>query len=538
MDQLVEKGEKPLSEHQFFGRPFTDSELVIGLVGAVGTNLDDVTEIVKNRLKFFKYKDVDQISVSRNFLKRYLPKEIVKRELESEYARIDTFMGLGNLLRDKLGEEILAIAVADHIQSERKKYTDLLIAEGKLEEKDAGPVVIPRKAYIIKSLKNKSEVEALRKIYGNGFYLIGVFEEEEKRKANLLDQKMTEEEAERLIRRDEEEEIGHGQHTRDTFQLADFFVDCSNTQRMKASLHRFLDLIFGAPFATPTFGEYAMFMAYSASLRSADLSRQIGAVICKDDEILASGANDCAKPGGGLYWPYLDKKDNAYKDAARGRDYMRGSDPNKDEFLNIVNDILSALQLESTAELIEKLKKTKLGGLTEYGRVVHAEMEALAMCARNNISCRNGELYAITFPCHNCAKHIIAAGIKKVVYIEPYPKSLAFEMFDDAITKKEDEEEPSWEDKKGKKVLFTPFFGVGPRKYIEFFEMNSTYLPKKNRKDKDGKSIKWERETAEVRSQMLPTSYLDREIEHSYYYNLHRDLEISKEELDSYRIRL
>ncbi|MDN3612645.1 hypothetical protein QWZ16_23945 [Vibrio ostreicida] len=26
------------------------------------------------------------------------------------------------------------------------------------------------------------------------------------------------------------------------------------------------------------------------------------------------------------------------------------------------------------------------------------------------------------FPCHNCAKHIVASGIKRVVYVEPYPK--------------------------------------------------------------------------------------------------------------------
>ena len=59
-----------------------------------------------------------------------------------------------------------------------------------------------------------------------------------------------------------------------------------------------VDLWFGNPFITPTFDEHAMFLAFSAALRSADLSRQVGAVITKDSQILSAGANDCPKAGG------------------------------------------------------------------------------------------------------------------------------------------------------------------------------------------------------------------------------------------------
>ncbi|MFO2375906.1 cytidine deaminase, partial [Pseudomonas aeruginosa] len=75
---------------------------------------------------------------------------------------------------------------------------------------------------------------------------------------------------------------------------------------LKAQLWRVIDILFGQPYVTPTFDEYAMFMAFSASLRSADLSRQVGAVLTRDEGIISTGANDVPKAGGGLYWPELD----------------------------------------------------------------------------------------------------------------------------------------------------------------------------------------------------------------------------------------
>jgi deoxycytidylate deaminase len=66
--------------------------------------------------------------------------------------------------------------------------------------------------------------------------------------------------------------------------------------------------------------------------------------------------------------------------------------------------------------------------LTEFGRDVHAEMSAIVSAARRGTSTEGAYLYCTTFPCHNCAKHIIAAGIRQVVYVEPYAKSFAAEF--------------------------------------------------------------------------------------------------------------
>lgn len=127
-----------------------------------------------------------------------------------------------------------------------------------------------------------------------------------------------------------------------------------------------------------------MFRAYIASLRSADLSRQIGAVITKNKEILAEGVNDCPKAFGGLYWSLYENGE--YFDETNGRDYTLGYDPNKREQQNIITGILNELNLPKSVENIIKIKSSGIGALTEFGRVVHGEMEALLMCSRNGIS--------------------------------------------------------------------------------------------------------------------------------------------------------
>ena len=121
---------------------------------------------------------------------------------------------------------------------------------------------------------------------------------------------------------------------------------------------------------------------------------------------------------------------------------------------------------------------------------------------RNTLSTVGATLYSTTFPCHNCAKHIIAAGIKRVVYVEPYPKSKTLDFHNDAIAIRKDRQSEGL-------VLFEPFVGVGPRRFFDLFSMllGSTYALV--RKDKDtGKRAEWNIENAQLRIHMKPVSYL------------------------------
>ena len=123
-------------------------------------------------------------------------------------------------------------------------------------------------------------------------------------------------------------------------------------------------------------------------------------------------------------------------------------------------------------------------------------------CARTGRSTRGATLYTTTFPCHNCARHIIGAGIRKVLYIEPYAKSKAFALHRDAITNDEESAE---------RIPFVPFIGIGPRRYFELFSLTLGTGYPVSRKEK-GRTISWKRADATPRFQMQPASYLDREL--------------------------
>jgi len=482
------------------------SELVIGLVGAVGTNLDLLKISITEMLKAYSY-DVKVIRISKDIISQFCSIS----NSDDNYKKANELMTAGNTLREKSqNNAILSVAVSAKISSTRTK------------DENKAPTPNPRTAYIIHSLKHPDEVNLLREVYTNGFYLIGVYANEERRIKYLVDHRyMTDDEAKKLISRDADEDEKWGQHTRDTYELSDFFVNFDNNyDRTTNHLWRFFDLIFGKPNISPTFDEYAMSMAYSASLRSSDLSRQVGAVLTKNKMILTTGANDIPTFGGGLYWP--EELNDNIEDVTGGKDYTLGFDSNAREKKNIIDDILNKTnnnisncndqnildQRDKILEIVTKsLKKSKIKDITEYGRVVHAEMEAILSCARSEISTHRSSIYCTTFPCHNCAKHIVASGIERVIYIEPYPKSKAFDFHADSITSSEKNK-----DKINNKVIFEPFVGVGPRCFMNLFSMTLGIGYKIKRKDSDGNVVKWERRNGRLRIQMLPSSYIEKEL--------------------------
>lgn len=63
-------------------------------------------------------------------------------------------------------------------------------------------------------------------------------------------------------------------------------------------------------------------------------------------------------------------------------------------------------------------------------RTVHAEINALLQCAKFGVPTENAEIYVTHFPCLQCTKAIIQAGIKVVYYAEDYKNHpYAMELF-------------------------------------------------------------------------------------------------------------
>jgi deoxycytidylate deaminase len=232
-----------------------------------------------------------------------------------------------------------------------------------------------------------------------------------------------------------------------------------------------------------------MYLAASAAGNSACLSRQVGAALTdKNGEIISIGWNDVPKAGGNLYLSDPVGDPNAEKDK-RCWNLEGGVCFNDREKRAIAELLVKGLEKSG---LLEKknvdraidhiVNKSKVKDLIEFSRSIHAEMHAILLGSQDSGKrIRKGKLFTTTYPCHSCARHIIAAGIDEVYYIEPYRKSLGTKLHDDAIT--EDERETG-------KVRLLPFDGVAPTRYLKFFN-----APKSSRKA-DGKMVRVDQRTA------------------------------------------
>jgi deoxycytidylate deaminase len=118
-----------------------------------------------------------------------------------------------------------------------------------------------------------------------------------------------------------------------------------------------------------------------------------------------------------------------------GRRYCSNTTEQNRIIEDLIADIpeLAAIDNEKKRDLMSRLRRTRIGSLLEFSRAVHAEMDALLSAARQGISPVGTRLFVTTFPCHYCARHLVTAGVDEVQYIEPYPKSQALELHDDAI---------------------------------------------------------------------------------------------------------
>lgn len=304
----------------------------------------------------------------------------------------------------------------------------------------------------------------------------------EERTKNLQDKSLSKNEIERLINTDEFENSKHGQNVRDTFVDGDFFLRVSNQNldTIPRKVKRYLDVIFESAIVTPTSDEIAMYEAKSAAGNSACLSRQVGAAITNSiGEIISRGWNDVPKFGGNLY------KDGEQND---NRCFVSGfcsNDITKDTVTeDILNSIINNEELKNKIPSLNDMVKgddlytafeatirrnSKIKDLIEFSRSVHAEMHAIIIGSQlAGSKMIGGKLFCTTYPCHNCARHIIVAGIKEIFYIEPYKKSLGLTLHNDAITEDEESETKT-------KILM--FDGVAPRRFLQFFTLSS---PRKN----------------------------------------------------------
>lgn len=136
----------------------------------------------------------------------------------------------------------------------------------------------------------------------------------------------------------------------------------------------------------PSWEEYFMDIARLVARRSTCLRRQVGAVMVKEKNILATGYN--GTPSG-------------------------------------------ITHCSETGCLREQLKVPS-GERHELCRGLHAEQNAIIQAARHGINISGATLYCTNSPCIICSKMLINAGIRRVVYLDGYPDSLSLDMLHEA----------------------------------------------------------------------------------------------------------
>lgn len=490
-------------------------ELVFGIAGPIGIKIEDICKSIESALERVGYssrliKITDEVDDIKSSAKK--PKETdfysqmkYKMDHASEICRDLTdpsalmryaIKAIQRERRNHDGQELPIIGINPVINPTK------VVEKFKESEKNTHPIRIGA-AYIIRQIKRPEEITLLNSVYGDQFILISAFGSEESRR-QILQEKLRDSmstsssdhdirtNVDDLIQRDmhEGDDI-YGQHLRDSFHRADVFVDGIDKSKMDEGINRFIQAFFGATDKAPTKDEHGLFLATSASYRSSDLSRQVGAaVLTETGEVVAQGCNEVPKAGGGTYW------DTETPDF---RDVKLGYDANERRKNLVLRDLIERLRdngllstkakrlgtsIEELLTLLTSnerddsgkgaLKGSWLLDLTEYGRVVHAEMNAICDASRLGISTKDTTLYCTTFPCHNCTKHILASGIKRVVYLEPYPKSKAIELH---------QEEISLDNEQTSKVPFVPFMGIAPQKYKIVFS--------KGKRKRGAEALRW-----------------------------------------------
>lgn len=136
----------------------------------------------------------------------------------------------------------------------------------------------------------------------------------------------------------------------------------------------------------PGWDEYFMEMAEVAEKRSTCIRRKVGAIIVKDNRIMATG----------------------------------------------YNGVPTGIEHCGTRGCLRDELKVPSGQRHELCRGLHAEQNAIIQAAHLGQSIAGGTLYCTNQPCVICAKMIINAGIKRIVIKEGYPDNLAVEMLTEA----------------------------------------------------------------------------------------------------------
>lgn len=368
-----------------------DKKIFLGLTGSFGSGCTTLAEALS------------AYGFQRITLSSAIKTEWAKQHAGTIAPSRKELQDLGNTFRQSKSPSYLAEVAA----SEAKKLDSQVVFDG---------------------IRNQAEAQFLRESFPN-FFLIALWcpqSERWKRIQSEYDGSQTDFLAD--DDRDKDEELQYGQQVQLCVDNADIVVSNEvfhNSKpgaiaTLKTKISEYLSLLEGSKLRTPTQAEAAMAVAYTYSLRSLCIKRQVGAVIADTNgTVISVGYNENPEPVA----PCIKQFNGCYKDDWMHQHLELQLQKNGSKCYKC-QEIISSIAAIGASY---KCPQCKTSFVRMYApdrgmsrcTAIHAENMAIMNAAGRNL---NGTiLYTTTFPCSQCARQIVYAGIKEVVYVEPYP---------------------------------------------------------------------------------------------------------------------
>ena len=204
---------------------------------------------------------------------------------------------------------------------------------------------------------------------------------------------------------------------------------------------KFASLIFHPGLITPSSDERCMEVAYTAKLNSSCVSRQVGAVITNASHSIRSiGWNEV--PYGQMPCglrsisdivnnDFEDYKRCMYSDFERGtsnqtniyKDGQTFQEKVAEDYKDIIDTMDQRSHSKCSVFCFRDLHNRYTGEKNQvYGRSLHAEENALMQISKfGGEGLMNGLIYVTASPCELCSRKLYQVGVRKIVYIDPYP---------------------------------------------------------------------------------------------------------------------